>query len=99
METLIINGYIRQVEKEIKPKIIPTSINQICFDFYYFKNIVIYASQQETACIIGSIDMQNISNCKSWKCNIYSLDNNTVKISSEDYLISTGSHYAENILP
>eukprot|EP00483_Globobulimina_turgida_P004507 UN04516 len=42
MEVLIVNGYIRKVQKTIKQKIIPISINQICYNYYgdYYKNIV-----------------------------------------------------------
>ncbi len=34
MEVLIVNGYIRKVQKTIKPKIIPIPINQICYNYY-----------------------------------------------------------------
>ena len=68
----LINGYIRELEKELNDQIIPYSINQICLQYYVVSNALyfltkIYRSRTSTnkyALYVHELDTKRKLNCK-----------------------------------
>eukprot|EP01084_Bolivina_argentea_P056111 102725_1 len=57
-EELLLTGYIRQIEILLNGKIIPQSINSLCFDFYHLYNMIFLLIEKNEN-EIYSIDINN----------------------------------------
>ena len=75
----LVDGYIRQNEKIIAPKIIPSSINFVVFRFYKNGSIICLIKQQfsNSKHEMFALDLESHQN---WKFNVYDLENATKTI-------------------
>ena len=99
---LVCDGYIRNIESELYPKLIPNSIYYICFKFYHHNNYMIYLSQDHTLnpnkiymTDLDSID-DNGNNDNHIKCNVIPLHNDMAE-SLEWDIVNAGLHYEQNV--
>jgi len=70
MNTLLVHGYIREVEK-LLASIIPFDIFHICFDFYFATKFIFYLGASDTNNIMCTA---NIDTKKGWKISIHELE-------------------------
>ena len=91
MDTLLVHGFIRRIEKLLEnDKIIPSDIYHICFDFYFTTAIVFYLSVlrgSETADQNVDKDLMcavNMDNKKRWKINMHELNDHKSIITLKD---------------
>lgn len=56
---LVICGYIRNIENELTHRIIPESINFICYEFYYFKKLLFCITCKPVAVRTADINFQS----------------------------------------
>ena len=76
-ERYLVDGYIRIIENKLAfGQIIPTIINTICFKYYTVEELMILLSQNSNK-NPNSIYIANITEQKSWPCQLY--DYNTSK--------------------
>ena len=82
MDTLLVHGFVREIEKMLKfEQIIPFDIYHICFDFYFVTKFIFYLSLLPTDTEI--MTAANLDTKQSWKISIKELNDNKAEINAD----------------
>ena len=104
MERVLVDGYVRHIEKGLNDQIVPVDIYYICFEYYYTSQFIFYLASSNKENIVSILNMDNN---KHWNCDILQLSDFKTKITGklneeeeDDYkwsVESAGIAFARNI--
>eukprot|EP01084_Bolivina_argentea_P291591 501149_1 len=109
MDRLLVDGYVRNIEKILINKIIPIEIYHICFDFYFSSKFMFYLAsihyynELNESKIENTLSIANIDTKKQWTGNVFKISNPKINIldndeNNNDWTVDSGGIcFARNI--
>ena len=80
MQSLLVFGYCREIEKSLHPLMIPSGVCQLCLTYYISKNIILqFCSKRE---YVDVVNICNVDMNESVECNISIINTEKFKSSS-----------------